>query len=59
MNILNELDGQYLQLAWKPFENTVIRLSGTQTWNFRTYGTNLTVNAVNATADARHNEKLR
>jgi outer membrane receptor protein involved in Fe transport len=59
VNIGNDLDGQYLQLAWRPFDNTVIRLSGTQTWNFRTYATNLTVNATNATSDARHNQKLR
>jgi outer membrane receptor protein involved in Fe transport len=59
INIGNDLDGQYLQLAWRPFENTIIRLSGTQTWNFRTYATNLTVNATNAAGDARHGQKLR
>jgi outer membrane receptor protein involved in Fe transport len=59
INIGNDLDGQYLQLAWRPFENTVLRLSGTQTWNFRTYATNLTVNATNANNDARHQQKLR
>src|SRR5688572_813470 len=59
INIGNDLDGQYIQIAWRPFDNTVLRLSATQTWNFRTYATNLTVNAVNATADARHNQKLR
>ena len=32
INIGNDLDGQYVQLAWRPFDNTVIRLSGTQTW---------------------------
>jgi outer membrane receptor protein involved in Fe transport len=59
INIGNDLDGQYLQIAWRPFDNTVVRLSGTQTWNFRTYATNLTVNATNVATDARHNQKLR
>lgn len=59
VNIGNDLDGQYVQLAWRPLENTVLRLSATQTWNFRTYATNLTVNATNANNDARHNQKLR
>lgn len=59
VNIGNDLKGQYVQLAWQPLDNTVIRLSGTQTWNFRTYGTNLTVNATSANNDARHNQFLR
>lgn len=59
INIGNDLDGQYLQIAWRPFDNTVVRLSGTQTWNWRTYATNLTVFATNAAADARHQQKLR
>ena len=50
-DIGNDLDGQYLQIAWRPFDNTVVRLSGTQTWNWRTYATNLTVFATNAVGD--------
>ncbi|HUR56103.1 MAG TPA: TonB-dependent receptor [Opitutaceae bacterium] len=59
VNIGNDLKGQYVQFAWQPFASTVVRLSGTQTWNFRTYGTNLAVNATNAATDVRHQQNLR
>jgi hypothetical protein len=42
-----------------PWTNTVIRPLRYADLEFRTYATNLTVNATNATTDARHNQKLR
>ncbi len=53
------LQGYYVQLAVRPFENTVIRLTGKQTDVERYVQRAYTLNFGNATLDARHGQNLR
>ena len=52
INIGAKTDGQYIQMAWKPFSNTTIRIETEQTVNFRYVPTAATLTAP--TTDPRN-----
>jgi outer membrane receptor protein involved in Fe transport len=58
VNLFNDLNGQYLQIAAKPFSNTTVRLTGQQTSNLRNFSSNLTLTAASAANDARNGQFL-
>lgn len=53
------MDGLYGQLAWRPFGNTVVRLSESYTNYLRNYQSVGTLTALSAANDARHGINLR
>ncbi len=57
-NIGGPLQGVYAQLAFKVGGNTIVRLTGKQTELDRYTQQPLTLNAGNATADARHGQRI-
>jgi outer membrane receptor protein involved in Fe transport len=58
VNIGGELEGYYAQIAYRPFNNTVIRLLGEKTLYDSIRSSNLTLNTQNATFDRRHGQYL-
>lgn len=51
--------GAHLQIAVKPFENTVVRLTGMHSYTNRNYGQNITYAAASAASDARNGQNLK
>ena len=58
VDIGGDLEGYYVQLAYRPFQNTLIRLTGQKTLYDSTRSSNVTLNAQNAAFDRRHGQFL-
>jgi outer membrane receptor protein involved in Fe transport len=53
------MKGAHLQIAFKPFQNTVVRLTGMHSYINRPYGQSLTYTAVSAANDARSGQNVK
>ena len=58
VDIGGDLEGYYVQMAYRPFQNTVLRLMGQKTIYDSTRSSNVTLNAQNAAFDSRHGQFL-
>lgn len=59
INIGTKMDGQYLQVAVRPFKNTVVRIVGEQTTANHIDPTSLSLAAGSSTADSRQSDSLQ
>jgi outer membrane receptor protein involved in Fe transport len=59
INIGTKMDGQYLQIAFKPFKNTTIRVIGEQTFSNHINPATLTLAAGSSTNDSRQSYNLK
>jgi hypothetical protein len=59
INIGTQMEGQYLQIAFKPFKNTTVRLIGEQTFSNHIDPATLTLAAGSSTNDSRQSYNLK